>query len=151
LRNDHKEEKMKRRILGLTIAFVFMGFNLFAADGDLIVNGKLGVGTLTPPQDYGVDIISLNNGLIRGGSSEADTTTKTGRLVLRHYSNSQLPVYVVGSASTSTDNFIAIGGGNTLGNAATKLDFFTASNNTTPVGSSRITVLRKWECRHRKY
>lgn len=39
---------MKKRVIILVVGFLFIGFNLFAADGDLIVNGKVGVGTTTP-------------------------------------------------------------------------------------------------------
>lgn len=38
---------MKGRILGLMLGFLFIGANLFAADGDLIVNGNVGIGTTT--------------------------------------------------------------------------------------------------------
>jgi hypothetical protein len=53
---------MKRTILALVIGFLLMGSNLFAADGDLIVNGNLGVGT-TP--SYKLEVSGsyfLNNG-----------------------------------------------------------------------------------------
>jgi hypothetical protein len=36
---------MKMRVVVLTLAIVLIGVTVFAADGDLIVNGKLGVGT----------------------------------------------------------------------------------------------------------
>jgi hypothetical protein len=62
-------------------------------------------------------------------------------MVLNHYSNAQLPVYLFGAASTSTDNFVAFGGGNTIGNAATQIDLFTAETTTTPVGTSRLTII----------
>ena len=39
---------MKRKILGLIIGFLFIGINGFAADGDLIVNGNVGIGTTAP-------------------------------------------------------------------------------------------------------
>ena len=40
---------MKKKILVLVIGFMLIGVNLFAADGDLIVNsGKVGIGTTTP-------------------------------------------------------------------------------------------------------
>ena len=40
---------MRKIILGLVLGCVFIGGNLFAADGDLIVNGgKVGIGTTTP-------------------------------------------------------------------------------------------------------
>src|SRR4030042_6468381 len=61
-------------------------------------------------------------------------------MVRRHYSNSQLPVYLFGAASTATANFVAFGGGNSMGNAATQLDLFTAPNTTTPVGTARLTI-----------
>ena len=41
---------MKRETLSLVIGFLLMGANLFAADGDLIVNGNVGIGTANP--DY---------------------------------------------------------------------------------------------------
>jgi len=36
---------MKTKIFGLMMGFLLIGFNGFAADGDLIVNGQLSVGT----------------------------------------------------------------------------------------------------------
>jgi hypothetical protein len=36
---------MKKKALALMIGFLLVGFNLFAADGDLIVNGNIGIGT----------------------------------------------------------------------------------------------------------
>jgi hypothetical protein len=62
-------------------------------------------------------------------------------MVLNHYTNAELPVYLFGAASTSTDNFVAFGGGNTIGNAATQIDLFTAETTTTPVGTSRLTII----------
>ena len=50
------------------------------------------------------------------------------------------PVYLFGAASTSTNNYVAFGGGNTIGNAATQIDLFTAENTTTSVGSPRLTI-----------
>jgi hypothetical protein len=62
-------------------------------------------------------------------------------MVLNHYTNSQLPVYLFGAASTLTNNFVAFGGGADIGNAATQLDLFTASNTTTPIGTPRLTII----------
>lgn len=56
---------MKKVILGLLIAFTFVTSSLFAADGDLIVNGNVGVGTTTPAMKLDV------NGGIRVGTSSA--------------------------------------------------------------------------------
>jgi hypothetical protein len=90
---------------------------------------------------YGnLSVVGPNNGLVYLTDVTTDNTTKGARMVLEHYSNSQLPVYLFGAASTATNNFIAFGGGNTIGNAATQIDLFTAENTTTPLGSPRITI-----------
>ena len=100
--------------------------------------GKVGVGTSIPEQDF--DVVAPNKGLLRFSNTDADNTTKASRMVLRHYSNAQLPVYLFGAASTASANFVAFGGGSTIGNAATQLDLFTAENTTTPVGTPRMTI-----------
>jgi hypothetical protein len=110
------------------------------SDGSGVVSTtkKIGVGVVP---DYDLDIIAPNNGLIRIASSVNDNTLKAGRMVLRHYSNAAaLPVYVFGSASTAANNFVAFGGGSTVGYAATQLDFYTAADNVTPLGTSRLTI-----------
>lgn len=89
---------------------------------------------------FNVDILAPNNGLVRLSSSSADATAKSGRFVLRHYTNAQLPVYLFGAASTAGNNFVALGGGSTIGNAATQLDFYTAANTTTAMGTSRMVI-----------
>lgn len=38
---------MEKKILGVAIGLILIGVNLYAADGDLIVNGKVGIGTTT--------------------------------------------------------------------------------------------------------
>jgi len=85
-------------------------------------------------------VIGPYNGLVYLSDNTNDSTNKVSRMVLNHYSNVQLPVYLFGAASTATNNFVAFGGGNTIGNAATQIDLFTAENTTTPVGSPRITI-----------
>jgi len=87
-----------------------------------------------------LEVVAPNNGLIYLTNVTTDNTTKVSRMVLDHYSNFEEPVYLFGAASTATNNFVAFGGGNTIGNAATQLDLFTAENTTTPVGTARITI-----------
>ena len=90
---------------------------------------------------YGnLEVIGPYQGLVYLSNTTADSTNKVSRMVLNHYTNAELPVYLFGAASTATDNFVAFGGGNTIGNAATQIDLFTAENTTTPVGTSRITI-----------
>jgi hypothetical protein len=87
-----------------------------------------------------LEVIGPYEGLVYLSNTTADNTIKVSRMVLNHYSNAEEPVYLFGAASTSTNNFVAFGGGNTIGNAATQLDLFTAETTTTPVGSPRITI-----------
>jgi len=58
---------MRRQIFGLIIVFLLFGTSLFAADGDLIVNGKVGIGTtpntaLSAAGTVTVDFSSANTG-----------------------------------------------------------------------------------------
>ena len=106
-----------------------------------IGNTGIGIKTSTLAGDLGIDVMAASNGVIRLGNAAANNTTKAARMVVRHYDNSQLPVYLFGSASTSTDNFVAFGGGADIGNAATQLDLFTAPNTTTPIGTPRLTII----------
>jgi hypothetical protein len=113
-------------------------------DTGQIANTGIGIKTSNLADDYGIDILTAGSGsttgLIRLGQATANNTAKVARMVVRHYQNAEEPVYLFGSASTATDNFVAFGGGSTLGNAATQLDLFTAANNTTTVGTARITI-----------
>jgi hypothetical protein len=88
-----------------------------------------------------LNVVAPDNGLIYLTNVITDNTSKVSRMVLNHYLNTELPVYLFGAASTSTNNFVAVGGGNTIGNAATQLDFFTAPNNTTQTGYPRLTII----------
>ena len=85
-------------------------------------------------------MIGPYQGLVYLSNNITDNTTKVSRMVLNHYSNAEDPVYLFGAASTPTDNFVAFGGGNTIGNAATQLDLYTAPTTTTLVGTPRITI-----------
>ena len=86
-------------------------------------------------------VVNPNSGLIFLTDVTTDNTTKGARMMLNHYSNSQLPVYLFGAASTSTNNYVALGGGNAIGNAATQIDLYTAPNTTTLVGTPRLTII----------
>ena len=95
---------------------------------ELTVNGNL-------------EIIGPDNGLVRLSNTTTDNTTKASRMVLHHYHNAELPVYLFGAASTDTDNYVALGGGAAIGNAATQIDLYTGFSNTHPIGIPRLTIL----------
>jgi len=86
-------------------------------------------------------VVAPKDGLIRLTNVTTDNTDKSARMVLDHYANAKLPVYIFGAASTSAGNLVAFGGGDKIGNAATQIDFYTAPNPTTPVGTARITIM----------
>ena len=88
-----------------------------------------------------LEVIGPYQGLVYLSNTIDDNTNKVSRMVLNHYSNAELPLYLFGAASTDTNNFVAFGGGNTIGNAATQIDLFTAENTTTPVGTPRLTII----------
>jgi hypothetical protein len=102
-------------------------------------DGKIGIGTWYPAHD--LDVLLKTTSLVQLGNTDVDATNKAARMVVRHYNNAEEPVYLFGAASTSTNNYVALGGGSTLGNAATQIDLFTALNTTTPIGTSRLTIL----------
>jgi hypothetical protein len=60
---------MKKQIMGFVLCFLLMGSIALAADGDLIVNGKVGIGTATPSQALEVNgllkMLSNNQILLR--------------------------------------------------------------------------------------
>ena len=91
---------------------------------------------------YGnLEVIGPYNGLVYLSDNTTNNTTKVSRMVLNHYLNAQLPLYLFGAASTATENYVAFGGGADIGNAATQIDLFTAENTTTPVGAPRLTII----------
>jgi hypothetical protein len=85
-------------------------------------------------------VVAPKDGLIRLTNVTTDNTDKSARMVLDHYANAKLPVYIFGAASTSAGNLVAFGGGDKIGNAATQIDFYTAPNPTTQGGTARITI-----------
>jgi hypothetical protein len=57
---------MKKNILGLVMGFLMIGMNGFAADnGDLIVNGKVGIGTINPSTIIDVQATAAGNSTIQ--------------------------------------------------------------------------------------
>jgi hypothetical protein len=102
--------------------------------------GKVGVGTTTPEES--LDIVASGDGFIRVADITEDNTTKAARIVLRHFSNSEEPVYLFGVAADAANNYIAIGGAASASNAnaATQISFFTAPTNTTTYGYNRLII-----------
>ena len=70
-------------------------------------------------------------------SSNNNITNKEGRLKVGHYTNAEEPVTMVWVASTVSTSVINVGGGSSAENSSTGIDFWTAANNTTLIGTRR--------------
>ncbi len=129
--------------LGINAGFNETGSNRLYVDNSStttpLIYGEFDNDTVTI--NGNLEVIGPDNGLLRLSNVTTNNTPKVSRMVLRHYTNSELPVYLFGAASIGTDNFVAFGGGSPIGNAATQLDLFTAPNTTTPVGTPRLTII----------
>jgi|SRR6185437_11260243 len=99
-------------------------------------SGRIGIGTTAPAALLHV----IGAIAIRMADSATDATTKQSRFVLSHYTNAQAPVGLIYAISDSSNNTIDIGGGSSAVNAATAINFLTAANNTTPTGTTALSI-----------
>lgn len=97
----------------------------------------VGIGTATPNTSAKLEVIG--NGILTS-ASETDAANKNGRYGSRHYTNAEEPFYYLAGVSTSSANDLSIGGGTSLGNAATDIRFYTAANNVTTTGTERMNI-----------
>jgi len=104
---------------------------LIAAGGTLdIFNSGNTAATLTA-------LLGADNG---GGNGRTNSTVKSTVVGVPHYTNSEEPVALFVAGSTASSNFIEIGGGAGIINAATTVSIRTAANQTTTGGTTRLTV-----------
>jgi hypothetical protein len=85
-------------------------------------------------------IVSDNNDQLWITDTESNNTTKTGSMVTNHYNNIEEPFLWLRAQSGSSFNSLRFGGGDSGANAATVIDFHTASNNTTTTGTRRMRI-----------
>ncbi len=115
--------------------------NIISLTSDASQN--IGIGTTSP--SYKLTVQDGNIGFVLGADGSAttltDATTKAARLGAPHYTNAEEPMAIFFANSGSNFNNLTIGGGTTLMNTATQIDFYTAGNNVTTTGSSRMTIL----------
>jgi hypothetical protein len=97
-------------------------------------NNAVGIGTTVP--DDKLDVV----GQFRISDNKSATTNKTNRIRGEHYDITEEPVTFMFMNSFSTTNTLYIGGGSSVENAATQLNFFTAANNTTTTGTLRMLI-----------
>lgn len=73
-------------------------------------------------------------------STLTDSTNKVGRIGVPHFLNAQLPVIIFTTSMQTATNNLYFGGGTSVGNAATNIQFFTAADNITATGTARVTI-----------
>jgi len=95
---------------------------------------NIGIGT-TSPEDR-LDVV----GQLRISANKTADTNKTNRIRGEHYDIAEEPTTFMFMNNFSTTNILNIGGGSSIENAATQLNFYTAANNTTTTGTSRMTI-----------
>ena len=110
----------------------------------LLGSGAIGGTKITGPG--GLDVSQYGLSICMGGSSgssgqaRANTTTKEARLVIPHYTNAEEPLTAIAAFSASSFNYLNYGGGTSLGNVATRHQFYTAANTTTTGGSEKLKI-----------
>jgi hypothetical protein len=108
--------------------------------------GNVGIGTSSPTARLDVSSGALTGALIVGGDFNTSTGARTNAtrkyavLGVPHYTNAEEPMTLAVLNSNSSVNEILIGGGQSNLNAATSIEFYTASNNTTVTGTPRIII-----------
>jgi hypothetical protein len=101
--------------------------------------GNVGIGTNAPSNIVRVDVLGID-GNIRTANVGTDSTAKFGRLIGRHYDNTESNTYVAGYSNTATENLVFVGGGSGVLNQATNVRFFTATNNNTLGSTERMRI-----------
>lgn len=99
----------------------------------------LGVGLSGATPSYGVHL-KTTNGLVIATDSLTDASAKAARYGCQHYTNSQIPFLAFLLSCGAATNALLIGGGSSLGNAATSIAFYAAANNTTHTGTLYATL-----------
>lgn len=103
------------------------------------------IGAAATDANYSLDVADGNYTALFGADdglkTRTNATTKRCRLSLFHYTNTEEAVALIVANSTATINQLAIGGGSSLTNAATELNFYVAANNTTLSGTMHMRLV----------
>ena len=108
---------------------------LINSSGDILVNTTT-TSTSTPK----MEIVDSSTFCLSLSDVTTDATSKTGRIIGRHYTNSEEGIFLIGMSSDGTNNTIQIGGSSNSLNAATVINFYTGATNTTLGGSAVLAL-----------
>ncbi len=84
--------------------------------------------------------LKYDSNFIIGQNNSTDATNKSSRWGVAHYTNSEKPILGIMGTCTGSSSYVYIGGGSSIGNAATAITFFTAATNTTNTGTQRMII-----------
>lgn len=97
-------------------------------------NGNIGVGMVPS------EVIEVIGDWFTGGTNNTDNANKIFRYGCRHYDIDEEPAVGMYLNTNINTNTLFIGGGTSLGNAATEIRLYTALNNVTTTGTLRFVV-----------
>lgn len=103
-------------------------------------NNRIGLGTTAPDTSLHIVHPDSVNGGIQLQSSLSNSTNKSGRIKLGHYTTTEEPITIFLGEATSSANILNFGGGSGAENAATEIRFRTAATTTTLTGTTRMTI-----------
>lgn len=101
-------------------------------------NGNVGIGTSSPTRL--LDLVGTNGAQFRVQNTTANATLKNSYFNVGHFTNSEEDFIWSLAQSNASTNDLSLGGGTSLGNAATSIRFFTAADNTTTTGTERMRI-----------
>lgn len=73
-------------------------------------------------------------------NTDTNATTKATQYGVAHYTNTEEPLFGLQAESTSSTSAVRIGGGSSSGNAATRIELYTAANTTTTTGTRQCLI-----------
>ncbi|MCW5943323.1 MAG: hypothetical protein KIS66_13910 [Fimbriimonadaceae bacterium] len=112
--------------------------DLLRTPDSLLVDGSFGIGLGAAPS-YGLHW-RTTNGFCVGADTVTDATTKSARYGCQHYTNAEKPFLAFLLTAGAAANSLLIGGGSSLGNAATSIGFYAGPTATTPTGTLYATL-----------
>lgn len=132
----------QNRALYLSATNGLDNFAIYSGAGKNYFAGNVGILTTSPSAP--LDISSGNIAIIIGADTSATTRTNAtehiARIAIAHYTNAEEPMALLHASSGPTENYVNYGGGTGLMNAATRMSFYTAANNTTVTGTERMRI-----------
>lgn len=85
-------------------------------------------------------IVSIGDINFAGADTNTDKTNKNFTIAALHYDNNEEPLSVIYARSTGLSGLVAIGGGSSILNASTRIEFYTASMANVINGTPRMVI-----------